>query len=63
MDNIQLRRKIKAAQTLYEIDNRSMADHLGVSTQMWERRLRNLDRLKLYEIRKIDEVLHTGILA
>ena len=57
-----LRRKIKAAQALYEWNNEKLAIKLHMSLQSLERRLAHPNKFKLEELIKLEELLHIEIL-
>lgn len=57
-----LRRKIKALQVLYDIDNAKMATKLHMSQRSYERRLSDPESIKIADIVRLEQVLHTELL-
>lgn len=58
-----IRRKIKAAQTLYSINNSRMAAKLMMSQRSFERRLTNPSEFSLGELLQMEKILHLGLLS
>ena len=58
-----IRRKIKAAQALYSINNSRMAAKLMMNQRSFERRLTNPSLFSLGELLKMEKILHLGILS
>ena len=59
---VLLRRKIKALQTLYDINNEKMATKLHMSQRSYERRLSDPESMKVADIIRLEKVLHTDLL-
>lgn len=58
-----IRRKIKAAQALYSINNSRMAVKLMMSQRSYERRLTNPSEFSLGELLQMEKILHLGLLS
>ncbi|GEM_PF-4689402 len=61
-EEIKLRRRIKAGQTLYDMSNTEMATRMHLTLGQWERRLANPGKITYLELMKIEKILKMDLL-
>lgn len=56
-----LKEKIKRLQRLYDLPNATMGLRLHVSERSWNRRLQSIGDMKVKDLLRLEEVLHTTL--
>ena len=58
-----LRQIIKSKQTLYGFTNEEMAIRMHMSTRSWCRRLEDVSQMKLKDLFRLEQILHTTFIT